>query len=136
MANVDQRVAQFIQVRDALKKMDERHEQERKPLVDVQTLLSGWLQQALTAAKAMSIKTPHGTCIASTRHTASVADADAFMKFVIANQEFDLLDRRANSTACREYAEKHLQPPPGVNISSIQTIGVRRPTGKAADPTE
>jgi len=49
---------------------------------------------------------------------------------VIANKQFDLLDRRANATACRELAEKGTLPP-GVKLNTIRTIGVRKPGEKA-----
>ena len=34
------------------------------------------------------------------------------------------MDRRANATACRDYAEEHGALPPGVKINSIRTVGV------------
>jgi hypothetical protein len=56
-----------------------------------------------------------------------LADPEAFMKFVIANQAYDLLDRKANATACRDYAAEHQNLPPGVNMSAVKTVGVRSP---------
>jgi hypothetical protein len=129
-ATVDERVAQYVQLRDGIAVIKERHEAELKPLVDLQNMLSAWLQNFMENAKAQSVKTSSGTAILSTRYSASLADADAFMKYVIENKAFDLIDRRANSTACRDFAEKNLQPPPGVNLSAIRTVGVRRPTAK------
>lgn len=124
---IDKRVDQYIQVRNALKKLDDEFEQKRKPLVEVQQMLSGWMQAFLTKAKADSVKTAHGTCYQSTRYTASLADPEAFMNFVIANQAFDLIDRKANATACRDYATEHKTLPPGVNMSAVKTVGVRSP---------
>jgi hypothetical protein len=124
---VDKRVGQYIQVRNALKKIDEEYEAKRKPLVELQNMLSGWMQSFLEKSGSESVRTAHGTCYQSTRYTASLADADAFMKFIKENNEFDLLDRKANATACRGYAEKHKSLPPGVNLSAIRTVGVRSP---------
>src|ERR1035437_5318655 len=125
---VDKRVGQYIQIRNALKKMDEEFDQKRKPLVEIQQILSGWMQEFLTKSNAESVKTAHGTCYQSTRYTASLADPGVFMDFVIANKQFDLLDRKANATACRGYAEEHKTLPPGVNMSAVKTVGVRAPT--------
>jgi hypothetical protein len=125
---VDKRVGQYIQIRNALKKMDEEFEAKRKPLVEIQQILSGWMQAFLEKSGSESVKTASGTCYQSTRYTASLADPEAFMKFVITNQAYDLLDRKANATACRDYVEEHKNLPPGVNISAIRTVGVRSPT--------
>jgi hypothetical protein len=127
---VEQRVGEYINVRDAIKRATDAHELAIQPLVDLQNLLTGWLQNFLEKAGADSIKTSNGTCYSTTRFTASLADPEAFMKFVIANQDFDLLDRKANVTAVKEHIAKNNAPPPGVNLNSIKTVGVRRASGK------
>jgi hypothetical protein len=127
-ATVDKRVQQYIQVRNKLKQLDAEAEAKRAPLVEIQNMLSGWMQAFLTKFNAKSVKTAHGTCYQSTHYTASLADPEAFMNFVVANQQFDLLDRKANATACRDYVAEHKTLPPGVNISAIKTVGVRAPT--------
>lgn len=129
-AKVETRVKQYIATRDALKKMDEEHENRRRPLVELQNMLTGWMQKFLEKAGAESIRTSEGTCYTSTRYTASLADPEAFMQYVINNNAFDLLDRKANSTAVRAYVDEKGALPPGVNLSSISTIGVRRASGK------
>jgi EAL domain-containing protein (putative c-di-GMP-specific phosphodiesterase class I) len=126
-ATVDKRVDQYIQVRNALKKIDEEYDAKRKPLVEIQNMLSGWMQAFLEKTGSESVKTKSGTCYQSTRYTASLADPEAFMKFVIDNHMFDLLDRKANATACRDYAVEHKNLPPGVNMSAVKTVGVRSP---------
>lgn len=129
-ATVDKRVEQYIKVRDALKKMDEEHDERRKPLVELQNLLTGWMQTFMENAGADNIKTSHGTCYSSTRYTASLADPEAFMNYVKSTGNYDLLDRKANVTACRDFVAENNSPPPGVNLSAIKTVGVRRATGK------
>lgn len=127
VVDVNKRVEQYVQVRDYLKKIDAEHEEKRKPILELQHMLAGELQEALTQANATSIATDNGTCYETTRHSTSLADPDAFMAYVVANNEFDLMDRKANATAVREYAKAHSgMLPPGVNLTSIKTIGVRR----------
>lgn len=127
---VEKRVKQYIAVRDALKKMDEEHDARKKPLVDLQNTLTGWLQQFMEEAGAENVKTSEGTCYQSTRYTASLADPEAFMKFVRTTENYDLLDRKANVTAVKDYVAEKGGLPPGVNLSAIKTIGVRRASGK------
>jgi hypothetical protein len=128
--DMNKRIMQYVQIRDKLKEIDEAHETARKPLVELQAALSGRLQKFLDDNNMESLKTEHGTCYKSTRYTTSLADPDAFMRFVISNNQFDLLDRRANSTAVKEYVNEHNNLPPGCNLNGITTVGVRRPTGK------
>jgi hypothetical protein len=61
-----------------------------------------------------------------TIRTAWVADASAFWEYVLANSEWDLIDRRVNLTAATEYVAEHNEPPPGVNYTSYYEAGVRR----------
>lgn len=125
-ATVEKRVEQYIQIRDALKLLEEEYDLKKQPLMEAQNLLNGWLMDFLDKAGADSVKTSKGTCYTSTRYTASLADPDAFMKHVIDNNQFELLDRRANSTAVKDYVREHGQLPPGANLSAMKTLGVRR----------
>jgi hypothetical protein len=129
-ATVAKRVEQYVKVRDRIQAMNKAHEETIKPLVEVQNMLTGWMQNFLEQAGADNIKTEHGTCYATTRYTASLADPEAFMQFVKATNSFDLLDRKANVTAVKDYVAEKGGLPPGVNMSAIKTIGVRRASGK------
>lgn len=126
VAPVEKRVAQYIQIRDAIAKIKEKHEAELKPLNDLQNALTGWLQDFMDQSGTESVRTKAGTCYASARYTASLPDPEIFMKFVRETNNFDLLDRKANSTAVRDYVKEHGTLPPGVNLSAIKTVGVRR----------
>lgn len=127
--DINKRVAQYIQVRDALKRIDAEYEQKRKPLLELQEVLSGRLRTFIETNKLENLKTEAGTCYISTRYTASLADPAIFMDFVIKNQAFDLLDRRANATAVTAYVKEHNNLPPGCNLNGIQSVGVRRKPG-------
>lgn len=127
---VDKRVAQYVATRDAIRAANEKHEAEIKPLVDLQNMLTGWLQTFMETAGADNIKTAHGTCYSTTRYSASLADPEAFMKFVKDTNSYDLLDRKANVTAVKDHVAEKGTLPPGVNLSSIKTVGVRRASGK------
>ena len=131
--DINKRVQQYVQIRDLLKAMDAEHEAKRKPIVELQQILSGRIQQFMVDNKiTKGIRTEAGTAYVSTRYTASLADPEAFMKYVIENKDFDLIDRRANATAVKEYVGKHNSLPPGCNLNAIQTVGVRR--GKPGEP--
>lgn len=126
---VEQRVKEYVRCRDAIKALEEKHTKEKAPLVELQNMLTGWLQSFLETAGGDSIKTKEGTCYSTTKFTASLKDPDAFMKYVIDRQDFDLLDRKANVTAVKAHVAEYGDLPPGVNLSSIKTVGVRRASG-------
>jgi len=130
VANIEKRVKQYVFVRDQIKAMKDRHDKELEDLVDIQNKLTGIIQGCLEAVGAESIKTAEGTAYTTTRYTASLADPKAFMDFVIAGNKFDLMDRKANAPAVRDFVAETGALPPGVNLSSISTIGVRRASGK------
>jgi hypothetical protein len=128
--DLEKRVRQYIALRDALKAMDDAHKANRKGMADLIEELTGKLQHFMTTHNMESLRTSTGTCYKSTRHTASLADPEAFMKYVIDNKMYDLLDRRANSTAVKEYVEKNHHLPPGCNLTAMETLGVRRKAGE------
>ena len=128
-ATVEKRIGQYVAVRDAVQKANDEHEARIKPLVDLRDMLTGWMQKFLEQAGADSVKTAAGTCYSTTRYSASLADPEAFMKFVKSTDNFDLLDRKANVTACKDYVKENGTLPPGVNMSAIKTVGVRRAPG-------
>jgi hypothetical protein len=127
--DIDKRIGQYVQVRDALKRLDEKQALERKPLLEIQERLAGIIRTFMESNKITdSLKSKSGTAILSTRYTASLADPSIFMNFVIENKLFDLIDRRAISAAVKDYVQEHNELPPGCNLSAVQTLGVRRPS--------
>lgn len=129
--DMEKRTQQYIEMRDLIARVKEKHDAELKPLLEIQEALSGKISAFMDENKLENLKTSHGTCYTSTRYTASVADGEAFMNLVKAGN-FDLIERRANSTAVRDWVTKNKSLPAGVNLSAIQTLGVRRPgKGKA-----
>lgn len=116
----------YVALRDKKREIEERHKEELKDINDTMNKLTEVMMQTLDKIGAQSIKTSQGTVYVSARYSASLADPKAFMDYVIANNKFDLLDRKANATACRDFVAETGSQPPGVNLSAIRTLGVRR----------
>lgn len=134
-ATFDKRVAQFIQVRDAIKAIEEELKKRIAPLQEVKDMLEGWLIKHLETIGVESARTKHGTCTASVKYSAPLADPDMFMSWVIDNKQFEMIDRRANVTAVKAYIEENQTAPPGVNWSSYKSVGVQRPRKKSVHLT-
>ena len=120
------RIAQFVRMRDHIKQIEEKHKEELKPFKETLEKLSSALMDHLNTIGADSIATPFGTAHKTTKNSASIADMDAFWTWVITQGSFDMVDRKANVTAVGEFIKENGAPPPGVNWSSHQVVGVRR----------
>lgn len=128
--DINKRVEQYVALRDIVRGIDEKWEGEKKKYTTLMEEVAGRIQKFMSENNITdNLKTASGTCYVSTRYSASVQDGEAFMKFV-AQGNFDMIERRANATAVKDYVKANNQLPPGVNLSAIQSLGVRRP-GKA-----
>lgn len=124
--DISKRVEQYVLLRDKIKKLDDEHKERMKPYRDALEKLNGVLLNHLNDINGDSVRTDTGTVYRTERKSASLADADAFMRFVIGNEAWDLMDRKANVTAVADFIEENNAPPPGVNFSTTYVVGVRR----------
>lgn len=126
---VDDAIALYLTIREAVEVLDKRHEVAIAPYKQQMKKIEGLLQQHLDKTGADSVKTKNGTAILTTKRTVSIADKQMFKDYVIQSERWELLDWKANSTAAVDYAKENNTPPPGCNLSSYKTVGVRRATG-------
>jgi len=123
---IDKRVAYFVMIRDQIDALKEEHKKALKPYEEQKQKLIGELLDFLDKGGLKSVKTAEGTATVQVKPYASCSDPDAFIDFVRENDAYELMDRRANATACRDYAEEHGALPPGVKLTSVRTVGVTR----------
>jgi hypothetical protein len=126
--DINQRVEQYVMLRDKIKELDDAHKEKMKPFKETLEKLGNVLMDHLNTAGAESVKTSGGTFYKSSKKSASLADADAFMTFVIEKGLFELMDRKANATAVEDFVNENGVLPPGVKFSMVTTINVRRGT--------
>ena len=92
-------------------------------------VLEAGLLQSMNETGAESIKTEHGTAYKSKVMSAKVADRESLMAFVREKQAFHLLTAAVSKEAVRDYMEANDgYPPPGVDVSFITNINLRRPS--------
>lgn len=125
-ARMDNLIRMFVQARDALAKRKSEYEESIKPILEIKSKLEGRMLAFLEESGQTSAKTQYGTCFTSTKDSASLGDPEAFMAYVMKNGAFELLDRRANATAVRDFVEEQGTLPPGVNFTSRISLSVRR----------
>lgn len=124
--DIARRVEQYVQLRDEIKRRDDEHKALMKPYKEALEKLNGILLDHLTTINGDSVKTGAGTVYRTSKKSASLADPDAFMRFVIGTEAWDLLDRKANVTAVEDFIQENQSAPPGVNFSTTFIVGVRR----------
>ena len=123
---IDQLVAEYITTRDMIKAIEIEQKKALEPLKGALEQLNINLLERLNQVGGNSIATDSGTVYRTEKKSASLADPKAFMDYVLENDAFDLLDRKANVTAVAEFIKENNTPPPGVNFSSTYVVGVRR----------
>lgn len=126
---IDHRIQQYIKLRDLIKEEDNAHKEKMKPYREALDTLNSVILDLLNKSGGDSIKTKFGTAYKTVKRSASLEDADEFMKFVISTQSWELMERKVNVTAAEAFADENGKLPPGVKMSSTAVVGVRRAPG-------
>lgn len=126
MTDISTRVEQYVKLRDTIKKMDDDHKEKMKPYRELLEELGSALLGHLNNVGAENVKTAAGTFYKTTKKSASIADGSAFWAFVVSNEAWDLIDKRANATAVEDFIKENSTPPPGVSFNTRHEVGVRR----------
>lgn len=120
-------VTLYIQLRDKKAEMKSAFDASVAPINEKMDKLEAKLLDVFNKTGMDSIKTEHGTAYTAVRTTASVADREAFMDFVKANEEWSLIEVRAAKTAIEQFRDNNdNELPPGINISSERVVNIRR----------
>jgi len=129
--DVNKLVDHYVQLRDRKRELEKLHKDQLKPYNKLMDEIGNTLLAYLQQIGADNVSTPGGTVHQITKRSATIRDGASFRAFVIDNDEFDLVDWRANPAAVFDYIkENDGQMPPGVNASTFTSVGVRRPNEK------
>lgn len=123
--DVRQLVANYIKLRDYKKKADEDFKASMERVNEAMKKLEVQALDYMSNTGAESIATEAGTVYRNTQYSATVNDKAAFKQFVQENDEWEAIDLRANKTFVRACFDEG-KIIPGVTLSSINTVGVRR----------
>jgi hypothetical protein len=124
--NVEDVVRGFVKLRDKKNEIKKRHSEELAPINEKMATLEAWLQRDLLNRHVQSQKTAAGTAYLSTDARATVKDRDAYLKFVIENEKWDLIENRASKSVVKDYLEETGEVVPGVHYEVTQVVRVRR----------
>ena len=86
-----------------------------------------WLLNELNNTGATGFKFSCGTVTQTTSTQASIGDWAAFSRFVLENNEVDLLQKRVSTTNLKAYLENEgAEVPPGLNVTVQRGLSIRR----------
>lgn len=122
------RVAQYIALRNLIRKEDDEHKEKMSKKRELLDMLNNQLLYMLDQSGAQSARTMAGTVYRKETKSATIADAATFRRYVIGSEAYDLVDWRANATAVAEYITENGEPPPGLNYRTTINVGVRKGT--------
>ena len=114
----------YRQLKAKVSEMEALQKVQLAPFKAKMAELEGHIDTFLADNKLVNVKTKYGTAYWKTKWTASLVDPDAFMKFVRENDRWDLMDRKANVVAVREYATVEKELPPGAKLESMRKVHI------------
>ena len=130
MADVNQVVAKYVDLRDRRSALKKKFEGEDGKLKEALNNIEVYLMHLMQEMGGVeNIKTDAGTAYKSTLTKASIADRLLVRKFVMESGNLDLLEMRASSTGVKAYMSEHKgNLPPGFSVFEEETINIRRAT--------
>jgi hypothetical protein len=120
-------IEEYIALRDAKKHADETYAEFIKVnYADRMDELERVLLDTLNKLGVDSLAGQSGTVYKKLSTSVTVADAREFRRHVIGDEDWDVIDWRANKTAINDRVENGEALPPGVNRTTFFSVGIRR----------
>ena len=126
--NKDALTQKYVEIRDQVAEIEAKAKAEAAPLKETLAKIETYFKGLALSEGVESWKTSHGTVYLSRTDSVKLADASAFFEFVVANEAWDLLEKRASKTAVRGFLDANNTLPPGAEISTRIEVNVRRPS--------
>lgn len=123
----EQVVERMIHIRDARAALKSKYEGEDQKLKEQWEKGEAWLMNELQTSGATGLKFDCGSVSQTTTMQASIGDWGALSRFIVENNEVDLLQHRVSTTALKTYLEAAGDKvPPGIKVTNIRGITIRR----------
>ncbi len=119
-------IAKYVDVRDKVKEIKDRHKTELKPYNDALVMIENVLLGALNDQKLESFKAGGGTAYKTTRTSVKVLDFELALDYIRDNDLWHFLEKRLAKTAVTEFVESHKSNFPGTDIINELTVQIRR----------
>jgi len=115
----------YLQLRDRIKQIEDKHKVELEPFKDMKFQLETAILDHLNISGLDSIKSGDGTAFKSTVTSVVVRDWASTLAFIRKRKLWDLLEARVAKGAAVEIVRDTGAPIPGVDISQASVLRVR-----------
>lgn len=116
-------VSLYNKLRDQKEAMEKAHKANLKPINEAMRSLEDAMAAFFLNNNLQNIKLADGAgAYQKHRKSATVQDKDEFLSFVTEQDEYGLLEVRANANAVEEYMEEFDDLPPGVKFTTHTQI--------------
>ena len=122
---VDDSIQAYINLRDKLAEIKKAYTERSSSLKDAMSKIEMDILEYLQESGQESAKTKFGTAYKTTSTSVTVEDGKEFFDFVMDVGAIDLLERRVNKTAYKNYIEDGMDVP-GVRVYSENKVVIRR----------
>lgn len=127
----DRLVRVFLRIREKREELTRSYKEAYAALTTEMDQIEGMLLKLAQDEGVTGFKTPDGTTYTETETQVSIADANAFFEFVLAEGDLDFLQRRVKVESVTNYMKAHGdQPPPGLSIFRRVRMKFRSPSRK------
>lgn len=121
-----QKVGAYIKLRDFKKSAEDELKKSLERTNAAMDKLEAELLDELNTSGAKSLSCDAGTVYRNVQLSATVENREAFLNHIQANDLWEALDVKANKTFIKELLEKSQESLPGLKITQVNTVGVRR----------
>lgn len=129
--NLEQTVKVYLNIRNAIEEMEERHKAELKHLKDQFEVVGNYLLDFCNSQNLDSVKTAAGTISRRVTSRYWTSDWDSMYRIIKDHDAPYLLEQRIHQGNMRQFVEEHPEAfPPGLNSDSKYTVSVRKPNSK------
>ena len=135
-------IGKYVQLRDEIAEVSERHAAELAPLQDQMRRIEAYLLASLNQDGVTSYKTDAGTAYKSTTLSTRMANKEEFLRCALADvavtfkhpidqivakvMESPLLDIRVAKAGVKEFMETSGYTVPGVTVEQMVQVNIRR----------
>lgn len=124
--DINKLVAAYVKARDKKAELKKAYDEKVASLDEWMTKAEQHMLAYLQSQNAESIRTESGTVFIAEKTSATIADRDAFLQYLLDNDAMYMLDVKANKTAVKEFINLHNDLPPGVNWRVVREPQIRR----------
>ncbi len=120
-------IQKYVELRYKKSQLQDRHKEEVAPFNEMLAKLESVFMTEMDKGDVDSVSARGvGTIYRSIRANATVADFDLLKAYVLEHDAWELLQARVSAPAVEAHLEDTGELPPGVNITRIMKINVRK----------